>query len=102
MEIIDGRMNAGLRLPSNITALEFLQATYRSPDVPFHTRMRAAAIALPFESPKLQATATIGLSLDFSVRLERAVKRSDRVRVLARRPIELAQPDEPQSFRRRI
>jgi hypothetical protein len=101
MEIIDGRMNAGLHLPSNLNALEFLQATYRSHEVPFHTRMRAAMAALPFESPKLQATAIIGMGVDFAEKLERAMLRSAKVRLVQARP-ELVEPASPSSFKRRL
>jgi hypothetical protein len=86
----------------NGSALEFLQATYRDPTQSFHTRMRAAMAALPFESPKLQATAIIGMGLDFSAKLERAIRRSDRVRLITQRPVELAEPASPSTFKRRI
>ena len=56
-------------------ALEFLQAIYRSGNVPLSVRMRAAIEALQFESPKLSATATL-TSEDFAQRLERAIARS--------------------------
>lgn len=56
-------------------ALSFLQAIYRSANVPLSVRMRAAIEALPFESPKLSATAILQGD-DFSARLERAIARS--------------------------
>jgi hypothetical protein len=57
------------------SALAFLQAIYRSGLVPMHTRMRAAAICLPFETPKLPVTAHV-TGDDFAARLERAIARS--------------------------
>jgi hypothetical protein len=85
----------------NGNGLEYLQSIYRDPAQEQHTRMRAAIAALPFESPKLIAAAIGSMSLDFEARLERAVRRSNGVRLLPTRPIELAQP-EPQPFRRRV
>jgi hypothetical protein len=56
-------------------ALGFLQAVYKSLGMPLSVRMRAAIEALPFESPKLSATAVL-TSEDFADRLEKAIARS--------------------------
>jgi hypothetical protein len=81
MEIIDGRIGEEIDLPHNAKALDVLQAVYLSPRFPLHTRMRAAALAIPYESPKLAVTALV-THQDFSARLARAIQRSDSVRLI--------------------
>jgi hypothetical protein len=57
-------------------ALEFLQAVYRNEAIPLPVRMRAATEALPFETPKLSATALLPMGADFAARLGKAIERS--------------------------
>jgi hypothetical protein len=65
-------------------SLEFLQAIYRNQRVTLPVRMRAAIEALPFESPKLSATATL-TRVDFGTLLDAAIARSDRARLIEHR-----------------
>jgi hypothetical protein len=58
------------------TSLSFLRKIYRSPRQPIVRRMRAAALALPFESPKLAVTAVLGDEASFAAMLDRAIARS--------------------------
>ena len=61
--------------PPPANALDFLQSIYRNPLQPLPVRIRAAVEALPFESPKLSATAVL-TAADFADRLEKAIARS--------------------------
>jgi len=61
----------------DVTALSYLQSIYRDPLQATSTRMRVAALAIQFESPKLSATAFIDDSHSFAERLERARRKGD-------------------------
>jgi hypothetical protein len=59
---------------------------------PLSVRMRAAVEALPFESPKLTATALL-TSDDFASLLDRAIERSNGVREVKQIRLALPQPE---------
>jgi len=92
--LVDNPIDVG----PNARALDVLVAIYRSPRMPLHTRMRAAIAALPFETPKLQATAIVPMGLDLKSKLERAIMRSNAVRLLPAQP----EAEPAQSFKRRF
>jgi hypothetical protein len=56
--------------PENAHAL--LKAVYQNPEVPLSVRMRAAAMCLPFESPKLAVTAVVSEN-DLATLLDRRI-----------------------------
>jgi hypothetical protein len=74
LDQLDAAQQAGAIDGAN--ALAFLQAIYRDRGVSLFVRMRAAIEALPFERPKLSATAVFAAGDDFATRLERAIARS--------------------------
>jgi hypothetical protein len=58
-------------------SLELLQSVYRDEEVALHVRMRAAIECLPFENPKLSATAIAAFDgQTFAQALDRAIERS--------------------------
>jgi hypothetical protein len=64
-------------------AIDYLRSVYRNPLQPDNVRMRAAAIAIEYELPRLAVTATIN-SGDFAVQLDRAIERS---RMIEAKPV---------------
>ena len=63
-------------VPREGTALDFLRAIYHNDELPLRTRMAAAVAALPFETPKLSATAFVPAGEAFAAKLEKAILRS--------------------------
>jgi hypothetical protein len=74
------------------TSLDLLQAVYRSPYIPLHTRMRAAALAIPHEHPRLSAMALVHNEGDMAERLDRAIERSNSARLVNGAKLIEAQP----------
>jgi hypothetical protein len=67
---------AAVEAPDGETALRLLQAVYRNKRAPLSIRMRAAALAIPYESPKLAVTALLHDEVSFAAALDRAIQRS--------------------------
>jgi hypothetical protein len=76
------------------TAHELLKIIYQCPDLPLHTRMRAAMACLPFENAKLgityQATAT-----DFASMLDARIKRHQAKLIEYQRPSDETRCEQP-------
>ena len=65
-----------------LDALRYLQMIYRDPQLSTAVRMRAAGLALPFESPKLAVTAVVS-EQDFAAVLDRRLKRIEEMKANA-------------------
>ena len=82
--------------PDGETALALLQAIYRNKLAPLSVRMRAATIAIAYETPKLAVTGYIKDEATFASALERALSRSNAaMKVIDLNPVEDA--DEERS-----
>jgi hypothetical protein len=89
-QIVDEMNGEGLQVPPDIEPVEFLMAIYRDPRQPMNRRMKAAIEAAQYRQPKLTAVATTNLNdKDFAALLDRAIERSNGVRVVKALP----QPD---------
>ena len=77
-----------------LTLSTFWQSIYRNPLQPLQVRIRCAVEALPFESPKLSATAILTCE-DFGDRLEQAIARSGvkASRTIDAKAVALPQPE---------
>jgi hypothetical protein len=70
-------------LPEDVGALRLLQMVYRGELKVSPQQMRAAIESLPFEAPKLTAIALSSMTAqDFASRLDRAVERSEKARLI--------------------
>jgi hypothetical protein len=70
-----------------MSPVDWLLARLRDPQTERLTARDQIAIALlPFFAPKLQATATIQMGQDFASKLQPAMFRSDKVKLLAPQP----------------
>jgi hypothetical protein len=77
------RVEVEEREPERVNSLEYLQRIYRDPTQPTPVRMRAAIEALQFENPKLSSVGVGYFSNDtFAERLERAIRASNRAKVI--------------------
>jgi hypothetical protein len=88
-------------LPADATSLTFLQTVYRDHRQSIGLRLRAAIAAAPFEHPRLSMTAVVTGGEDMARRLELAITRSNRVRLVEAQPplvTDLRMP--PQRLRR--
>jgi hypothetical protein len=74
-----------LDLGPTASSLDLLQAVYRDPTQQLTTRMRAAMACLPFESPKLLATAIID-ERDFATLLDQRLKRIEQMKLIEAKP----------------
>jgi hypothetical protein len=67
-------------------ALEFLQAVYMNDELPLLTRVRVAAMCLPYENPKLLACAVVN-EQSFAELLDRRLKKVAEMKLLDNKTI---------------
>jgi hypothetical protein len=70
-------LNAETNEPQS--ALEYLQDIYKGKREPDHARMRAASLAIQYESPRLAVVGVLRDDAGFAAQLDRAIMRSAKV-----------------------
>jgi len=78
--------NEQLDLGPTASALDLLEAIYRDPAQQLSIRIRCAMACLPFQSPKLLATAIINEN-DFATLLDQRLKRIAEMKLIEAKPI---------------
>jgi hypothetical protein len=74
-DLFEDRKDKEIEFPPNGTSLDLLQAIYRCPAMPLHTRMRAAMSCLKHEHPALGITAQVTDMNDLATLLDQRIKR---------------------------
>jgi hypothetical protein len=72
--LIEDEAKSALDIGPNGMSIDLLRAVYRNPTLDLPVRMRAAALAIAFESPKLAVVAQITEN-DLATLLDRRIKR---------------------------
>jgi hypothetical protein len=80
--LIEDEARLAFEIGPNGMGLDLLRAVYRNPAVELSTRMKAAALCLPYEAPKLAVTALVSES-DFATVLDRRLKRIEEMKANA-------------------
>src|SRR5262249_51428615 len=83
-----------IKLPDGAMSLDGLQAIYRNPGLPLTTRFRAMVAAIPYETPKLLATAIVNES-SFAELLDRRLKRIADMKLIEANPTSDATNGKP-------
>ena len=78
---IEAQQALALSVGPEANSLDFLQMVYRNSSLPLATRMRAAIYCLPFETPKLLATAIVNEG-SFAEILDRRIARIQQMKLL--------------------
>src|SRR5262249_39721536 len=73
-------------LGTDENSLDLCRKVYRNNTLPLPTRIRAAIAALPHEVPKLGVSVNVNLGDDFASQLDRAIARTNGVKVIEHEP----------------
>jgi len=86
LDRIEAQQAMALQLGPNAISLDLLRAVYRCPSLALSVRIRAAGLAIPYETPKLIATAVRNEG-SFADLLERRLKRFEEMKIIEAQPL---------------
>jgi hypothetical protein len=70
-----------IEIPPDGISLDLLRAVYRSPSIPLSVRIRAAGLAIPYETPRLMVTAQLNEN-NFAELLDRRLRRIEEAKLI--------------------
>src|ERR1700730_19242279 len=70
-----------IEIPPDGISLDLLRAVYRSSSIPLSVRIRAAGLAIPYETPKLMVSAQINEN-NFAELLDRRLRRMEEAKLI--------------------
>ena len=74
-----------IEIPPDGISLDLLRAVYRSSSIPLSVRIRAAGLAIPYETPKLMVSAQINEN-NFAELLDRRLRRMEEAKLIEHQP----------------
>ena len=83
-----------IEIPPDGISLDLLRAVYRSSSIPLSVRIRAAGLAIPYETPKLMVSAQINEN-NFAELLDRRLRRMEEAKLIEHQPDVETKPRMP-------
>jgi hypothetical protein len=89
-----------IEIPPDGISLDLLRAVYRNSSIPLSVRIRAAGLAIPYDTPRLMVTAQVNEN-NFAELLDRRLRRMEEAKLIEHQPQVETKPLKPRLSDRR-
>jgi len=91
---------SAIEIPPDGISLDLLRAVYRNSSIPLSVRIRAAGLAIPYDTPRLMVTAQVNEN-NFAELLDRRLRRMEEAKLIEHQPQVETKPLKPRLSDRR-